>query len=138
MIWPECWTHYIDTLETGDAQTAIWWLSVDNNNSRFTANHFKERSDILHLYQSEYARQYLLKHKVADHQVIKMTEFIPQERCFPSLTEEKRDLDVLYNPAKGIHYTDEIQKRSGGKKGGICFTAIGGGLNGQERISPQE
>jgi len=184
VIWPECWTHLIDSLwkdrvafrisqqqhhnenaTTSKSkpikiqmhQTAIWWLSVDNNNSKF--KQWKERTDILHLYQSEYAKQYIMKNldinltiksashlstsasaqsssidKNCPHNVLPMTEFIPDRRPQTDFSI-KRDLEVLYNPLKGMHYTDEILKRSGKK---FKFSPIGGGPDGRERISPSD
>lgn len=146
VIWPECWTNLIDSLE-GRHQNSIWWLSVDNNNGKFSE---WERTDILHLHQSEYARCHIVnnlkKASVSETtnedegartrsnlRVLPMTEYIP-ERCHSSeLKGLKRDLDILYNPFKGIHYTDEIRKRSDTK---FPFTPIGGG--GEKRISPKE
>ena len=55
IIWPECWTDLIDSFqpdtqhENKRYQTAIWWLSVNNNNSKFK-DWF--RKDILHFYLS--------------------------------------------------------------------------------------
>ena len=143
-IWPECWTNHMDYLFSGtDYQMAIWWLSVNNNNNKFHQWH--TRGDILHLYQSEYAKQHILKNLTnnnnnnnnnktgVDKQMIRMTEYIPNRS-----TEEphqKRDLQVLYNPLKGMHFTHEIIKRCGNA---IQFTPIGGGPDGRERISPQK
>jgi hypothetical protein len=82
VIWPECWTHLIDSLQppndddfeggeseegdgTGrgqrfpDYQIAIWWLSVDNNRGRFAPRDFATRGDVLHLAQSAYAREHV-------------------------------------------------------------------------------
>jgi len=170
IIWPECWTHLIDSLETPrhyysdndstnetnknamkENQTAIWWLSVDNNNSKF--KDWRRRCDVIHLYQSEYAKNHAMENilpkvggassdvetREIHNMVLPMTEFIPnrqQELNLSNTIQEERDLDVLFNPFKGMHYTDEIRKRSEGKK--IRFTPIGGGENGDERISPEE
>mmetsp|Transcript_39085 Transcript_39085/g.85693 ORF Transcript_39085/g.85693 Transcript_39085/m.85693 type:complete len:434 (+) Transcript_39085:131-1432(+) len=153
VIWPECWTNLIDcegicrfSNNNRTHQTAIWWLSVDNNNGKF-----KEwgRDDILHLHQSEYARRYL-KDKGAKH-TMAMTEYIPDRTgtstssnaasaATTSASSEltTTDLQVLYNPLKGIHYTDEIMRRSGRGKDAIEFTPIGGGSVGRSRISPEE
>lgn len=168
LIWPEVWTHLLIDESTTTTlpkkhhhQQCIWWLSVDNNNGKFTQ---WDRQDILHLYQSEYAKQYILRNmksaeKDYSHRVLPMTEFIPLRSSSSSLvtsttpttttststcaTEDDsskslsppRDLQVLYNPLKGMHYTDEIRKRSNKK---ITFTPIGGGPHGRERISYEE
>lgn len=108
--------------------------------------------------------------------VMIMTEFIPYASSSPSSSpktpasddddvvqrEEKdighnttafavRDLDVVYNPAKGMHYTDEIIRRVCGKRakadpkdgsytsgGGVSFHPIGKGHGGRERLTGEE
>lgn len=109
IIYPECWTHLIDTFPA--AQRSIWWLSVDNNHSQFQQFH---RKDILHLYQSHYAKHYLLSHMTPSENILEMTEYIAPSRIPPPGAAESgfRDLDVLYNPSKGVHYTDAIRSRS--------------------------
>ncbi|KAL7500189.1 hypothetical protein ACHAWT_008285 [Skeletonema menzelii] len=184
VIWPEVWTHYIDSLQPERAmkyQSAIWWLSVNNNKGRFAPYQFIERQDILHLVQSEYARDYVRTKlsaaatskdvgsggtkKNEQQHVLTMTEFIPyssSEFALPSTpaTEETSDKEkggndlksnlVVYNPAKGMHWTDEIIRRACGKHvkterdgsvtsgGGIRFCPIGKGPGGQERMTGEE
>ena len=142
VIWPECWTNLIDCAGISSSsqskanchlshQTAIWWLSVDNNNGKYKD---WKRDEILHLYQSEYAKRHLQKNG-AKH-IVAMTEYIPDRNA--KADGVSRDLQVLYNPLKGIHYTDEIKKRSARGKDAIQFTPIGGGSDGRQRISPEE
>eukprot|EP00557_Chaetoceros_sp_GSL56_P000478 CAMPEP_0176489220 /NCGR_PEP_ID=MMETSP0200_2-20121128/7161_1 /TAXON_ID=947934 /ORGANISM="Chaetoceros sp., Strain GSL56" /LENGTH=479 /DNA_ID=CAMNT_0017886325 /DNA_START=357 /DNA_END=1793 /DNA_ORIENTATION=- len=182
VIWPECWTEFMNVLNmnksmNGDRGTtkggqgggdgnhhqqqqqqqhkqAIWWLSVDNNRGKFQEWH--RRRDILHLYQSEYARQYIMKHLNHDNNdmtattqslVFPMTEYIPfrHRQPHPQPQPECRDLEILYNPLKGLHYTDEIRKRSGKK---FQFTPISSSSNSSstseqgnynnKRLSPTE
>ena len=147
LIWPECWTDEMigylnDTTTTTSMHNhipcAIWWLSVDNNTRRFKA---WDRKDIIHLHQSEYAKQHLLKHGVMAEHVVEMTEYIsnpPPPSSSSSNTEQQqqdRSIDVIFNPLKGVHYTDEIRKRSTSR---INFQPIGGGPQGRIRISPNE
>jgi hypothetical protein len=98
-----------------------------------------------------------------NNNLLSLTEFIPYASpTFSSNTpgdtnNSTRDLDVVYNPAKGMHYTDEIIRRmcgGGGKKartntwydaGGtnsagssIRFTPIGKGVGGRERMTGEE
>jgi len=198
IIWPECWTHLIDSLQpppssltttTTSANTnsslhqqqkqekkkyqiAIWWLSVNNNNGRFLPNQFQLRCDVLHLVQSKYAKNYVEgmlrnsgggKKDVDDDStlnVMNMSEFISYSS--PSFAptiinnnnnnddkEVVRDVDVVYNTAKGQHYTDEIIKRAVGKAkpnaldgsvvgGGLTFHPIGKGTGGRERMTEKE
>ncbi len=171
IIWPECWTHLIDAFQPNENddkiqrrrfQTAIWWLSVDNNNNKFKA---WWREDIIHLHQSEYAKCYVsgniqkqskmksgklqstesnvegktdaLKAKNDENDkinsIMPMTEFIPFERyCDDKMSPQKRTLQIVYNPFKGVHYTDAIIKRSSTK---FTFTPIG---SIEKRISPAD
>ncbi|EJK63798.1 hypothetical protein THAOC_15527 [Thalassiosira oceanica] len=183
VIWPEVWTHLIDSLQCNEAdggkyQSAIWWLSVNNNKGRFTSRQFESRKDVLHLVQSAYARYYVRsklggssyflpnesspsKYNAAagrqpTNRVLMMTEFLPDASpSFSSSAEDKgddsdvRDIDVVYNTAKGMHYTDEIIRRACGKKtkpeldgsirgGGLRFSPIGKGEGGRERLSGEE
>ena len=155
-------------------QAAIWWLSVDNNRGAFSPKDFKERCDVLHLVQSHYARQYVTSHIAGKQRqmngqakVLDLTEFIPYaSECTAAVGETStaaavepeaqkvskqstRDLDVVYNPLKGMHYTDEIIRRSRTKRArtadgssaatsDIQFTPIGGGEGARERISGEE
>ena len=79
IIWPECWTHLIDSLQPPQSssqqneghgmmllkyQISIWWLSVNNNKGRFLPHQFAVRKDILHLVQSAYAKDYVLDKKL--------------------------------------------------------------------------
>jgi hypothetical protein len=131
MVWPECWTdEMMNYLAQADNPTpcAIWWLSVNNNTRRFQD---WDRKDIIHFHQSEYAKTHLLENGATN--VMPMTEYIsnPPE---PDASVE-RTIDVLFNPLKGVHYTDEIRKRSGWA---MKFQPIGGGPEGRVRIPPAE
>lgn len=155
-------------------QVAIWWLSVDNNRGAFGPKDFRDRCDVLHLVQSAYARQYIHSSLLGSTREISMerqarvmdlTEFIPyatspflshtsaQDETSETNTaisnQPARDLDVVYNPAKGMHYTNEILRRAASKKTKgadgaavaksiIQFHPIGKGVGGQERLSGDE
>jgi hypothetical protein len=109
-------------------QIAIWWLSVDNNRGAFSPQDFRERCDVLHLVQSYYARRYVTLNIAGKKQqqlingqakVLDLTEFIPyatkcaaggedsskNESSDDTANRSTRDLDVVYNPLKGMHYT---------------------------------
>mmetsp|Transcript_5943 Transcript_5943/g.12604 ORF Transcript_5943/g.12604 Transcript_5943/m.12604 type:complete len:524 (-) Transcript_5943:616-2187(-) len=187
VIWPEVWTHLINSLQqpsepawnTTKYQSAIWWLSVNNNKGRFSPHQFINRQDILHLVQSSYARDHVLTKLTAvgsdanknseqqqqQQHVLTMTEFIPYTSSefalssTPTTTKptssgkgnngSKENL-VVYNPAKGMHWTDEIIRRACGKQakterdgsvstgGGIRFCPIGKGPGGRERLTGEE
>jgi hypothetical protein len=130
LVWPECFTNeMLNYLEntTNPCQCAIWWLSVNNNTGRFQE---WNRNDIIHLYQSEYAKQYISS-KGAMH-TYRMTEYIS---LTPAPCEKERSIDVLYNPLKGIHYTDAIKKRSGSV---MNIRPIGSQDGREQRVSPEQ
>lgn len=132
ILWPECWTDemmdYLDHCTSEPTPCAIWWLSVDNNTRRFKD---WDRKDIIHLYQSEYAKQHLLSNGAT--YIYQMTEYISNP---PNPDNSiSRSIDVLFNPLKGVHYTDAIRKRS---SAAIQFRPIGAGPEGSVRITPDE
>jgi hypothetical protein len=62
-IIPEVATSLIKHPHFANANMAIWWLSVDNNGGSFSSDDFRN-SKVLHLYQSNYALDFLKKNKV--------------------------------------------------------------------------
>lgn len=56
-VIPESYSTLLNTFQK--SQVILWWLSVDYNN--FDLGKFSTRKDILHVYQSEYAKLFLLK-----------------------------------------------------------------------------
>ena len=123
---------------------------MNNNKGRFDTQQFLFRRDVLHLAQSAYARDYvsskISQGSTTTGNVMMMTEFIPYSS--PTLSTEipndeevdptqvvNRDLDVVYNTAKGMHYTDEIIRRAGD---GIRFKPIGNEAGGRERMTGEE
>jgi hypothetical protein len=163
--------HCSDNSKQQKYQIAIWWLSVDNNRGAFGPKDFRERCDVLHLVQSYYARQYVTSNVGGKRQlngnrqakILDLTEFIPyagsdsassnqitveDEGVKATVVQSTRDLDVVYNPAKGMHYTDEIMRRAGNKRsrtgadGGAVVKAIKfhpiGGEGGKDRLSGEE
>eukprot|EP00546_Thalassionema_frauenfeldii_P002630 CAMPEP_0178933114 /NCGR_PEP_ID=MMETSP0786-20121207/23067_1 /TAXON_ID=186022 /ORGANISM="Thalassionema frauenfeldii, Strain CCMP 1798" /LENGTH=372 /DNA_ID=CAMNT_0020610629 /DNA_START=69 /DNA_END=1191 /DNA_ORIENTATION=+ len=129
MIWPECWTdEMLDYLNRQFSSMCYLVAYVNNNTNRFKD---WDRKDIFHMAQSKYATKHLLENG-ATH-ILRMTEYISDPPEPDDSTE--REIDVLFNPLKGVHYTDEIRKRSGAS---INFRPIGGGLDGRIRLAPQE
>ncbi|RRF95916.1 MAG: hypothetical protein DUD27_07085 [Lachnospiraceae bacterium] len=114
-------------------QIAIWWMSVDNyykydsvwNAIRYYGvkggvwlylhgyAHFiskKINKEYLHLYQSEYAHQFLLKKGITNTAHLSdylNTEYLDNEPDFSN-----RKNIVIYNPAKGYEFTKKIIQRS--------------------------
>lgn len=120
----------------------IWWLSVDNfYNDGFNGysdfiNIFrkkgiyhavggilkgkvKNRKKILnqanlHLYQSEYAKDFLKKNQIPDKKVRRLSDYINDVYILGSdaaICHEKKDI-VLFNPKKGLKFTKQIMSAS--------------------------
>lgn len=109
LIWPEIMVdQMMEYLRTtpNPCQCAIYWLSVDKYNGSFQEWH---RHDIFHLAQSEYARRFVVENGATN--VFPLKEYIP--RMPKKLLKGDRPIDVIYNPKKGIEYTNAIRERSG-------------------------
>lgn len=110
-------------------QVAIWWMSVDNyfmyDSVWGVAQYFGVRCAIgrlrrgqvgliprkinrnyLHLYQCEYAKQFLLKNGATN--IARLSDYLNSEYLDerPSYSD-RRDI-VLYNPSKGYDFTKKI------------------------------
>lgn len=105
VIVPEVWTDYNSQL-TG-VQKFIWWLSVDNNRGTYTSFN---NNTVQHLYQSEYAKQFLLKSGCSVP--LPMHDYIHHDGFDNVDTSNKQDI-ICYNPVKGKEVTDAIIKWCG-------------------------
>lgn len=119
-------------------QKCIWWMSVDNflkrngfSNSikayglartikyaferKIKVSEPKLSNQVLHLYQSEYARVFLESRGI--HNVARLSDYVNQEYLVPvEYSSRGRINDVLYNPKKGIDFTKQIMEKSEGIK----------------------
>lgn len=115
-------------------QKVIWWMSVDNFEKRngfkgackfygfFNAikyiikgniqlRTFKINKSVNHFYQSEYAKQYLLKKNYTN--IYKLSDYL-NSSYFTNNENEHIDKknNVLYNPKKGFDFTKKIIEKS--------------------------
>ena len=119
IIIPEGYPEYVK--EYHHATQMLWWLSVDNfegiygfDDQEIDKVHEEFRSSIsLHLVQSEYARQYLLKKNVPENKIAHLADYI-NDRYFliNHGNDESRENIVLYNPRKGKESTQNIIKNA--------------------------
>ena len=128
VIVPEVYTNEIKRFKK--AKKVIWWMSVDNfemhcgfmgaikhcgllraikyfllkklNNSINTLNFCD-----VHVYQSEYAKKYLLNNKFDN--LLPLSDYF-NDRYFEPYQAMKRCDYVLYNPRKGFAFTKKIMK----------------------------
>lgn len=67
--------------------------------------HSLAKSDITHFYQSEYARQFLLG--IGAKELAPLSDYINQD-FVDNIPESKKENVVLYNPAKGFKFTEQL------------------------------
>lgn len=103
IIYPEVWTEQIN--EFKNLKKCIWWLSVDNNHSKF--NDFLN-DDIQHFYQSNYAMQYLIDKNTSNY--LPIFDYISNKHLKNVYYTEEKENFICYNPVKGKKITDDIIK----------------------------
>lgn len=131
------------------AHVLIWWLSVDfhfkrpekwskrarlwlrERLPRNRAYAFQPHPRVHHAWQSEYARQFLLRRGVAD--ALPLTDYIAPALTVPEdelPTAPRRDV-CLYNPRKGFAFTQQLIAACAGS--GIEFLPLQGYTEAQLR-----
>lgn len=106
LIFPEIWTHHVDEFKAN--QKIIFWESVDNYKRRADGDTLPEAfSKILHLTQSYYASNFLLKAGIDAKLIIYIGDYINQAYFANMCVTERQDI-VLYNPKKGMDFTERI------------------------------
>ena len=136
VVVPE--TGTLQLLELRHATRALWWLSVEHYFSRAEAMRqgaarspldfvFDPRFEIVHLAQSEYARQWVSRRGPDS---LMLTDYIRDEILERSrrLRHGPREHIVAYNPKKGLAFTQQLMAQS---PAGIQWVAI-------ENMSPAE
>ena len=104
VIVPEIWAH----MEIGSHKRIIYWESVDNYLLRYQTLVFDE--DVIHLAQSYYALS-VIKDIIRAKHYIELSDYINDD-FLVDYEEKERKRQVLYNPAKGIEYTQKIIEES--------------------------
>lgn len=127
-------------LELRHARRVLWWLSVEHFQSRCEAMRpphagaasplefvFDPRHGVVHLAQSEYARQWVAQRGPAPWLV---TDYVRDEivERARALRGGPRENIVAYNPKKGLAFTQQLMQAS---PQGVQWVAI-------ENMSPQE
>lgn len=106
LVFPEIWAN--ETLRYPEYTRAVWWLGVDAYAS-WTApteqGAFLKDDRIIHIAQSEYARDFLKKLGVK--RVLKCDDTVNSDFYIEN-DDIDRGNDVLYNPAKATPFMKEI------------------------------
>ena len=97
VVLPEIWANITSWFR----HPVIYWESVDNYVSRF--ENLKPYAEC-HLSQSEYATQFLKSQGIDS---IFVTDYL-NDAFLEEYEETEREPIVLYNPAKGYEYTQQI------------------------------
>ena len=128
IIFPETFTQQLKSVRY--AQTAIWWLSLDNflvKNQRYNDTYIREKiryfrlalkgarplrginglKNSIHFSQSRYVQRFLQKKGINSELLLE-----PINQSFLRHVEKEsfasRHNVVLYNPAKGYKYTEQL------------------------------
>lgn len=117
IVLPEVWSKYITKFR--HARKYFWWMSVDNFITSIQTGDVENvlKYADLHLYQSEYARLFLKKLHIGDEQMCSLSDYINDDYVLYSeeeIRKNNREDIIVYNPKKGIVYTDRIISSMGG------------------------
>lgn len=112
LIFPEIWANDVVGERFRKCQKVIFWESVDNyfaHNApkdyyKFIHHQLIERDVIMHIAQSVYACEFL---KQINLKCIMLGDYINDD-FFKSCQETARDPVVLYNPKKGMQFTQKL------------------------------
>ena len=108
----------------------IWWMSVDNylryhnilfsiinygfknflksvKHGKFHFINYPLNNSIFHLYQSEYAKQFLKSKKI--NSIHRLSDYLNTDYLNINCNTERKN-SVLYNPAKGFKFTQKLMK----------------------------
>lgn len=102
IIFPEIWAN--KALEYPQCKRAVWWLGLDAYagwTSETERGKVLEDDSIVHIVQSEYAREFLMLMGVRD--IVKCTDYVNADFYEP-YKEMGRTDTVLYNPAKATPF----------------------------------
>ena len=106
LVFPEIWAN--ETLRYSQYTRAVWWLGVDAYASWTAPSEcgaFLNDDSIVHIAQSEYARDFLKKLGVK--RVLKCDDTVNSD-FYADYDYIERGNDVLYNPAKATSFMQEI------------------------------
>ena len=104
IVIPEIWANIAIQHNIRGYTRIIWWLNVDNVNSSFD---FFADDDIIHCYQSEYARLFLSKNKAK--KIAPLFDYLNEEYLNKKVTENK--LDIVCYSIKGASFAESISSK---------------------------
>lgn len=125
LIVPETATHYLYKFK--HIRKVLWWLSVDNwlihleyilnsiRDSQFQKPildffYFQKDLELVHLVQSEYARNFLLLNNIDEGQIQYLSDYLNPlfiKKSKQNMLQPKENI-VVYNPKKGSEFTKKL------------------------------
>lgn len=102
IVFPEIMADMVCESFCEGLQKVIFWESVDNYRGDMS---FKDVKGVLHLAQSEYARQWLIRQVgISSTYVLNVSDYL-NDAYLDRYVELERENVVLYNPKKGMQFT---------------------------------
>lgn len=121
LMFPEIWADYTNEPRYAKYKKIVYWESVDNYFPHTPRDRwYKFGKDTLHISQTEYSNRFLAD-VVKTDEVIEITDYVNDDYLDCDISG-KRDPVVLYNPAKGMEFTDKVIELAAG----VAFKPITG------------
>lgn len=121
LMFPEIWADYTNEPRFTKYKKLVYWESVDNYFPHTPRDRwYKFGEGTLHISQTEYSNRFLAD-VVKTDEVIEITDYVNDDYLDCDISG-KRDPVVLYNPAKGMEFTDKVIELAAG----VTFKPITG------------
>jgi hypothetical protein len=101
IVVPEIWPHLLNYYSK--IQKCIWWLSVNYNRLKNEDVALTDKR-VLHLYQSQYAYEFIVNLGISNH--APLFDYLSIQTN-PRVRKKNKPI-ILYNPKKGLEYTQRI------------------------------
>lgn len=109
LIFPEIWADYVNLYP--DHVCIIYWESVDNYFLHTKNDKLVFSDNVYHLAQSNYAMKFLLDTVgIPMYRIMFLTDYIND--AYFHLMKTEREQIVLYNPLKGVEFTNRIIEKA--------------------------
>lgn len=127
IIFPEIWANCVVEKRFKHCRKVIFWESVDNyfrhcdpkDYFKFAYAFVNKKEEVIHLAQSWYAAKFL--DRICEKSIL-IGDYI-NDAFFKPYSETKRERIVLYNPKKGMEFTEKLMRYVGEN---IIFEPVAG------------
>lgn len=111
LMFPEIWAYYTNNPRYANRQKIVYWESVDNYFPHTEKNDwYRFGKNTLHISQTEYSNKFLNESlHIPESDVIEITDYVNDDYLDCDITG-KRERVVLYNPAKGMGFTEKVMQ----------------------------